>query len=203
MQLPCSCCKDLSELFALNSESSLPATNMKQQQGFWDNEKTSIHFDAPGAVIKIEEPGDLLDEYSTPQGSVISFNDLHAHQKRTFMAAGIAEKPDVCFSSMEVDKLHTGALQLKSGFIRLDDDLNGELVCTLLVDYKDLDEYCPSWIPDEVRNAITGTDADHLHAAVRLGIQIYKGEIDLNSLVTSGLKQSGLQPLQKLIQNSL
>ena len=180
------------------------ATDWKGWLNSWvDKESTRVSINAEQIVLNVNQVGSVLESYGIEDGMELTFSDIHATQSSPLIKEGEAGRIDLNMGLMEMDRIKAGPLELKSGFLRLDDDLNGELVVTLRADYQELKQYCPDWLPKKLVKSVTGVDNEKQIAAVRLGIKVSEGVVDLNSLKTSGLQEGRLTTLQKVIQERL
>ncbi|AMO55413.1 hypothetical protein GZ77_10315 [Endozoicomonas montiporae] len=188
---------------AINTESinTEVQAHLDKPEPIISKESSSVKFDASAITINVERSGAMLSGSGLVKGSEITFSDVHASQVRNFVAKGGPEKPSMQIGLLELDDLEAGPVKLSSGYLRLDDTLSGELVFTVKAEYKKLKEVCPEWLPKKVSKNISGKQDQE--SAVRLGVKVTNGMIDLNTMGASGLTKEGLNSVQKMIQKVL
>ena len=168
------------------------------------DEQSTVNFTSKGMTVKVEEAGDYLKNFGFTDDSTIFFKDFYYSQEMPFIKDGLdVSTAKVQLEHIELDSLESGPVKFKSGYLRLDEALNGEVVFTLQANFEQLNEFCPEWLPKSLRKSLTKSQSNESIASVRLGAHISGGVIDLNSLAASGLNEEGLTQVQKLLQTCL
>ncbi len=182
------------------SDDTLPKPSL------WGQEETGAQLTSQNAHIKVRNIKNLAPDYSDyiPEVTNLSLIDLRAglHQG---LIGGQTSKPHIFFENLEFSGNNAGPFHIRTGQMKLDEDMSGSLDIMVQTPFSKLEEFMQH-LPDTARalakKKITGNEAGNNQLGIMIHLDIIHGDIDLNTLTALGVSEKKLPMLQKQIEKA-
>ncbi|WP_419835788.1 hypothetical protein [Endozoicomonas atrinae] len=184
----------------LDEDEALP------EKSIWNQEETGIQLKSQVANIKVKNIKSLAPGISdyTPEVTNLSLIDLNAglHQS---LIGDQESKPNVFFEHLEFSDNQAGPFNVRTGQMKLDEDMNGALDIIVQTPFSKLEEFMQQ-LPDAAKalakKKITRNNAGNNRLGIMIHLDVARGDIDLNTLTALGVSEKSLPLLQKQIEKA-
>ncbi|MFK0572099.1 hypothetical protein [Endozoicomonas sp.] len=181
--------------------------NISPEPPIWNQEETGVQLKSHTANIELRNIKSLAPDMSDyiPDVTSLSLIDLHAGRHQN-LAGDQASKPNIFFDSLEFSDNQSGPFHIRTGQMKLDEDLNGSLDIMVQTPFSKLEEFMeqlPEFAKALAKKKVTGNKAGDNRLGIMIHLDISRGDIDLNTLTALGVSEKKLPLLQKQIEKGV